>query len=477
MEWWHRSSAASGGGPRAARALGSASWRKASLLVPIAAWALLCAAATASCAVAAKPAVRAPAVAGQFYPAESDRLEAAVRALLADAVPPLGERPLALVVPHAGYVYSGQIAADGFRQAMGQRYDLVVLLGTNHTTADFDAVSVYDGSGFRTPLGVAEVDAKAAADLVAADRDCRLDHSVHEREHSIEVELPFVQVALPGTKILPLVVATQDPARCARLGAALAKVLASRRALIVASSDLSHYPEFDGARASDRAVLGAIAGLDPGGLLAVIAAQMGAGHRGLETCACGEAPVLAAMSAARALGARRGTVVSWANSGDTPVGDRSRVVGYGAVMFTAGAAGADTAALAHPLDEPAGAAPPGALGPAEKRRLLAFARQTIERFLATGTVPLARGLPPAAYRPQGAFVTLLEHGELRGCIGHMAEDLPLGQAVGAMAIAAALQDPRFPPLEQRELRDLEIEISALTPLERVGTGFRLAGTP
>ena len=182
------------------------------------------------------------------------------------------------------------------------------------------------------------------------------------------------------------------------------------------------------------------------------------------------------MSAARALGARRGTVVSWANSGDTPVGDRSRVVGYGAVMFTAGAAGADTAALAHPLDEPAGAAPPGALGPAEKRRLLAFARQTIERFLATGTVPLARGLPPAAYRPQGAFVTLLEHGELRGCIGHMAEDLPLGQAVGAMAIAAALQDPRFPPLEQRELRDLEIEISALTPLERVaGPGAVVIG--
>jgi hypothetical protein len=425
--------------------------------------AVLFVAVPASCAVGTRQEVRPPAVAGQFYPEQSDRLAAGVRALLADAVPPRGERPLALVVPHAGYVYSGQIAADGFRQAMGQRYDLVVILGTNHTTPDFDAVSVYDGRGYRTPLGIAEVDTQAAADLVAADRECRFDHSVHAREHSIEVQVPFVQIALPGVKILPLVVASQDPALCDRLGAALARTLSRRRALIVASSDLSHYPPYEAARASDRAVLVAIAGLDPAGLRSTIAAQMAAGRRGLETCACGEAPVLAAMAAARALGARRGTVVSWANSGDTPVGDRSRVVGYGAVMFTDGTPGADTAVL----DAPAEVAPDAPLGPGEKRRLLAFARQTIERYLTTGTTPLARGLPPAASRRQGAFVTLYERGNLRGCIGHMAEDLPLGQTVGTMAISAALQDPRFPPLAPGELKSVEIEISALTPLQRV----------
>jgi AmmeMemoRadiSam system protein A len=132
-------------------------------------------------------------------------------------------------------------------------------------------------------------------------------------------------------------------------------------------------------------------------------------------------------------------------------------------MFTAGDAGADLAAL----DLPGQALPGATLGPADQRQLLAFARRTIERWFATQTVPLARGFAPAARRPQGAFVTLLERGELRGCIGRMQPDLPLAQVVGTMALGAAFQDPRFPPLEQRELADVEIEISALTPLTRI----------
>ena len=420
----------------------------------------------------AKAAERAPAVAGQFYPQEPQRLAAAIQAFLADAVPARGVRPIGLVLPHAGYLYSGQIAADGWRQAQGHKVDLVVLLGTNHTTAGFTGASVWTGGGFRTPLGVAEVDGAAVAGLLAAGRDFNSDARVHEREHSIEVQVPFAQTVLPGAKILPVVVGTEDPAACTRMGRALARVLAGRRALIVASSDLSHYPEYEGARASDRAVLAAVARLDPAALTQAVATEMRAGHRGLETCACGEGAVRVALEAARALGATRGTVLSWANSGDLPIGDRGRVVGYGAVMFTAGAAGADTAALAPRPTAPAAAA----LGPAEKKRLLALARRTLERWFATGTVPLARGFPPVAMRDQGAFVTLLEHGELRGCIGHMAEDLPLAQAVGAMTLAAAFEDSRFPPLEPAELKDVEIEISALTPLERVaGPGSVVIG--
>jgi hypothetical protein len=190
---------------------------------------------------------------------------------------------------------------------------------------------------------------------------------------------------------------------------------------------------------------------------------MRAGYAGLETCACGEGPVLVAMEAARALGARRGVVLSRANSGDTPAGDRDRVVGYGAVMFTAGTSGADTAALAEPADAPRDAV----LGPAEKRQLLKLARRTLERWFASGTAPLPRGLSPAARRKQGAFVTLLERGKLRGCIGRMAEDLPLGQVVESMALSAAFEDRRFPQLQASELGDVEIEISVLTPLARV----------
>ena len=404
--------------------------------------------------------VRPPAVAGQFYPREPAKLEAAVKAFLADAVPAHGERPVALVLPHAGYVYSGQIAADGWRQAVGQTYDLVVILGTNHTTPGFSGVSVYPGTGFRTPLGVAEVDTLAASTLLAAGGAVVADTRVHEREHSIEVQVPFAQVVLPGVRILPVVVGTEDLLVLARFVQALAGVLAGRHALIVASSDLSHYPDEQGSLAVDRAVLTAIARMDPAGMQEVAAAQLRAGHPGLETCACGEGAIMVAMETARALGARRGIVLSRANSADVPVGDPARVVGYGAVMFCAGRGDPETSAL----DPPAAAAAGTVLEPADQKALLGLARRTLERWFATGTVPMPRGYSPATRRRQGAFVTLYAHGELRGCIGHMAEDRPLVQNVGAMALLAATEDPRFPPLGPDELKDVEIEISVLSPL-------------
>ena len=296
--------------------------------------------------------VRMPAVAGSFYPEEPRRLAAEVQALLEQARPPRGGRPLALIVPHAGFAFSGLIAADGWRQAQGHRYALVVLLGTNHTAGFFTGISVFLGSGFRTPLGVVQVDEQAASALLAADRDCSSDPAPHEREHSIEVQLPFVQTVLPGASILPVIVSDEDPPLCARLGVALANVLADRRALIVASSDLSHFPSYKDAVAADCAVLTAMARLDPDGLRETIAREEGAGRRGLDTCACGLAPVLAAMAAARTLGATRGTVISRASSGDAPPGDHARVVGYGAILFTAGEPGADLSALDEPAHVP-----------------------------------------------------------------------------------------------------------------------------
>ncbi len=303
-----------------------------------------------------RPAVRPPAVAGQFYPDDPRRLEAEVKGLLAAAVAPRGERPLGLVVPHAGYVFSGQVAADAYRQAMGHGYDLAVLLGTNHTAPFFRGVSVFIGSGLRTPLGVAQVDEPAAAALLAADHDCTSDPEPHEREHSIEVQVPFLQVAFPGLPLLPVIVGSDEAGLCERLGEALGRVLANRRALLVASSDLSHYPTYERAAAADRAVLAAIAGREPDALRRTLAEQEGAGGRGLQTCACGAAPVLALLAALRRLGATRGAVVSHASSGDSPFGQHARVVGYGAVLFSAGPPGTDLEAL----DDAPHATPPAA---------------------------------------------------------------------------------------------------------------------
>jgi MEMO1 family protein len=449
--------------------------RRPALLLALAAF---LAEAGPACAVdAPKAEVRPPAVAGQFYPADAGQLAAAVKAFLAEAKPARGSRPVALVVPHAGYRFSGQIAADGWAQARGRSYDLIVILGTNHTTAGFRGASVYTGTGLRTPLGVARVDTKAAAALLAAGGDFNADPRVHEREHSIEVQVPFAQVLFPGVPILPVVVGSEDAAVCARIGRTLVHALGGRHPLVVASSDLSHYPDAEGSRASDHAVLAAIARLDPAGLQATMETQMNAGHRGLETCACGAGAVMAAMEAARALGATRGTVVSWANSGEVPPNDRERVVGYGAVSFGGAPTGGGSGAPGGSGSDASSPGPPAPQGPADtdapldaaaKRALLRLARETLERWFATGgTVPLPRDLPAVTRRPQGAFVTLFKAGELRGCIGHMAPDQPLANTVETMALAAAFEDPRFAPVVEGELKDIEIEISVLTPLAPV----------
>jgi hypothetical protein len=413
------------------------------------------------CADSASDGVRPPAVAGQFYPDAPEALKAAVQAFLRDAAPRAAKKPIALVVPHAGYIFSGQIAADGFKQAEGETYEVVVILGTNHTTPDFRKISVYNGRGFRTPLGVAEIDREIAAALLKADTDCVADERVHANEHSIEVELPFVQVLFPGARIVPVIVGSPDATLCTPFGEALAKVLKNRRALIVASSDLSHYPTAAAAEELDREVLAAIASLDGERLRSTIESAMRHPVASLVTCACGEAPILSAIEAAKRLGAKWGSVVSYAHSGQTAFGEQSRVVGYGAVVMTAekGPAGVRKKGKEPPYSD--------SFSEPERRTLLAFARESMSRAVLTQTAPLARGFGENLEQKRGVFVTLKKRGELRGCIGQTEPVMPLSQAVGAMAIRAAFFDPRFRPVSPRELAGIEIEISVLTRLKPV----------
>ncbi len=408
--------------------------------------------------------VRPPAVAGRFYTEDPARLEAAIRSFLADARAPRpgAKAPLVLVSPHAGYVYSGQIAGDAFRQAVGHGYDLVVILGTKHTAGPCDGVSVYQGRGYRTPLGVAEIDREVAGRLLRADRAFVFEPTVHRHEHSVEVQVPFVQVLFPRAKIVTAVVCAPDPELCRRFGEALASELKGRRALIVASTDLSHYPEYADALAADRATLTAMATGDPDELRDTVRRELRQGRSELSTCACGLAPVLAALTTARRLGSGGGRVISYANSGDSAVGDRARVVGYGAVAYGPGGH-ADAGALARP----AAASPSSTISTGDRKALLAFARKTIDRYFRTETTPLARDFAPTMFRRQGAFVTLKKDGRLRGCIGHLAEDRPLCQVVGAMALQAAFNDKRFSPLRPDELPEVTIEISVLTPMAAV----------
>jgi AmmeMemoRadiSam system protein A len=281
----------------------------------------------------------------------------------------------------------------------------------------------------------------------------------------VEVQVPFIQVALPGAKIVPVVIGEPDAEICTHFGLVLAKVLKGKNALIVASSDLSHYPPYSEARAIDRQTLQAMLDLDPKSFGLKNETLMQGKVTNLATRACGSGPVMAVLAAAKSLGATRGVVVSYANSGDTSVGDEQRVVGYGAVVFAAGPGPSDASVLTRPKAPPSS----GPLAAADKKTLLTIARETVHRFLTTETVPLVRGVSRRLEFPQGAFVTLREGGVLRGCIGHIPPDYPLARTVGSMAMEAAFDDPRFKPLQLKELESVDIEISVLTPMKPIGS--------
>jgi len=420
------------------------------------------------CSAGGRGNVRLPVVAGKFYSDDPARLRLAITRFMDDAVKTTIGKPIAIVVPHAGYVYSGQIMADGYKQAAGHNYDVVVILGTNHTTPDLRSVSVYEKGAFQTPLGLAEVDEDITAKLLSKDSLFTVRPDAHSREHSVEVQVPFIQYLFPRARIVPLVVGRSDLATCEILGKTLAGVLKEKNALIVASSDLSHYPEYDDAEFVDHATLEAAASMNPELLAMTVRRQMSESTPGLSTCACGEGPILTAMIAANELGAGHGVVVSYANSGDAPVGEYDRVVGYGAVVYAQGSVSpADIAALrssAETVTTDGGAA---SINSVDRKKLLDLARKTIEWYLTSDVTPLPRDFDPSARVKQGAFVTLKEHGQLRGCIGHMAEDMPLCRTVGGMALAAAFEDHRFSPVTASEVNDLEIEISALTPFTKI----------
>ena len=410
---------------------------------------------------------RPAAVAGSFYPAEARKLRAAIDGYMRDPVPGRPDRPRELVVPHAGLVFSGQIAADAFRQTVGQVVETVVILGANHTTAGFDRASVYDGPSWETPLGRVAVDRTVAQAIVDAKVGAVFDTEVHAREHSIEVHVPFIQVLHPRAAIVPIVIGTPDPGLCRRLGRELARLAATRPILIVASSDLSHYPEAADARRLDHELLEALVSDSAASRLVAAEVAVRAPESipvaGLVTRACGLGPLLVAREAARELGAHAAAVLSYANSADTVPGTPDRVVGYAAVSFTEGPPTADTAAMSRPrvdADTP--------LDREDKQHLLRVARETIARGLASDTLPLPRGGSPRLLREAGAFVTLRAHGALRGCIGRVLPEGPLIRLVSAMALQAAIADPRFGPVRPGELRGIEIEVSVLTPPRVVG---------
>jgi AmmeMemoRadiSam system protein B/AmmeMemoRadiSam system protein A len=338
------------------------------------------------------------------------------------------------------------VAAYSFKQLMGLTYDVAVIIASDHQSPLSRPISVWAEGGFETPLGVVPVDTKLAQALIEASPHITFDPAAHDGEHPIEIEIPFLQRVCPSCSILPVLMGAEDEETVQALTDALLEVLPDRRVVVIASSDLSHYPTYNDALGVDGATLGAIETFDPTQVRETIDKTMATGISNLATCACGKGPILVTMKVAKGLGANTVTILRYANSGDTG-GDSSQVVGYGAVMFY----------RYEPPD----------LTPARREELLTLARTTIREYLQSGRISDYETEDPVLIRRSGAFVTLEEHGELRGCIGHTWANLPLYQVVQQMAVEAATRDPRFRPLTQEELADITVVISVLSPFRRV----------
>jgi len=285
--------------------------------------------------------VRRPAQAGRFYPANPERLRREVDACFETAegarrgVLP---RPLGLIVPHAGISYSGNVAAAAWATLRDDPPDTVVIAGTNHYSAGLRGAGVWDGRAWETPLGEVAIDRDLAARIAGLGGPFHVDRAAHSPEHSIEVQVPFLQRCCPAARLVPFLVSCRTNSDCALAGRRLGGLLADdraagRRLVLVASSDLAHYPAAEEAEEVDARMLEPIVALDADELARREAKAVASGIPGLVCGLCGLEPVLFSLAAFQAMGARRGEVLAAATSADVPGGDRDRCVGYAAVAF------------------------------------------------------------------------------------------------------------------------------------------------
>lgn len=390
--------------------------------------------------------VRPPAVAGTFYPAAAGELAREVATLLAHAADTARGAPVpkAIIAPHAGYVYSGPIAAAVYARLAPARDIItrVVLLGPVHRVP-VRGLALPGAEWLATPLGNIAVDAAAVARLSQLPQ-VTVSAAAHAREHSLEVHLPFLQSTLAAFSLVPLAVGDATAAEVAQV---LDMLWGGPETLIVISSDLSHYLSYDAARTMDRATAQAVLDLRP--------------HISHEQ-ACGGTPINGLLQAARQRGLTP-QLIDLRNSGDT-AGDRQRVVGYGAFVFPAEPPSADPATLAEQEARAARIALYGeedhAIPSDAGTVLLPLARAAIATQL--GLAASALATPRWLDNKAASFVTLTRDGALRGCIGSLEARRALKADVQANAISAAMRDPRFKPLTTAEFDAIRVEVSVLS---------------
>ena len=396
-------------------------------------------------------------LAGSWYTASKTQLESQLKSYLDAANPQnLYGQIIAVIAPHAGYQYSGPVAAYSFKAIENRGIKTVILIGFSHRQY-FDGIAIYDKGSWRTPLGDILIDEALAKDIESKNPRVSFNPNLFKEENSVEMEVPFIQMALKGVKIVPIAFGTQDYRDAQSLSSTLASILKNRNdCVIAASTDLSHYHTYDEANNIDKHTIATFSRLK---------AKEFYDEGKMGICElCGLLPVTTSLLVAERLGYDRIKVLKYANSGDT-TGDKSRVVGYlSAALYKTGVMDPGSG-----VREEENKKEKAMLNEAQRKRLLEIARESITNYVKDGKRKQFTEKDPLLNKQMGAFVTLHEGGELRGCIGNMAGSGPLYQTVADMAIEAATGDPRFRHLSPNEISKIDIEISALSPLKKVNS--------
>jgi MEMO1 family protein len=371
--------------------------------------------------------IRLSIVAGQFYPEPKEELEAMIKTMVDDNV--VKEDIIGAVSPHAGYTYSGPVTGAVFSRM--KLKDTVIILGPNHTGRG-KPFSISTSGKWRTPFGNVEIDSELAKKILVTSRYLREDYEAHRMEHSIEVQLPFLQYLKKDIKLVPIVLSFGTVETYRDIGREIARAVKDlgRQVIIIASSDMTHYESQESAKNKDSQAIEAMLKLDEYALARKV--------EELKITMCGYAPAVVMLTAAKELGGTRAELVKYQTSGDA-TGDYSSVVGYAGILIK------------------------------EMSPLVRLAHQTVENYITENKVinpPVE--LTPEMKEQAGVFVSIHEHGELRGCIGTFQPTTEnVATEVITNAISSATRDPRFPPISAQELKDLDINVDVLTNPEPV----------